>query len=96
MKKNTLVRAGTVAVLAAVMLTPMLADAQAFVQGGTQMKLYLVQLLTPLIGVAVIVFGVLALTGRTNWMLAVGAILGVIAIFGHEQIVSLFRGFVGL
>lgn len=96
MKKSTLVHAAMTAALVALMFAPMLAGAEPFVQAGTAAKSFLVALFTPVVGIAVIAFAVYALCAKLHWMLIIGAILGVIGIFGHEQVVSMFRSWVGV
>lgn len=96
MKKITVVRAGTAAVLTALLLVPMLAGADPFVQAGTSAKTFLVALFTPFIGIAVIAFAVYAMVAKMHWALMIGAIIGVVGIFGHEQVVTMFRGWVGV
>ena len=96
MKKSTLVHAGMAAAFTALMFAPMLAGAEPFVQAGTSAKTFLVALFTPFIGIAVIAFAVYAMVAKMHWALIIEAILGVVGIFGHEQVVSMFRGWVGV
>ena len=83
-----------------VLLTGVLASqaSPAFAQftgTGTAATNWVVQIVQPLIALAVAVVGVLCLTGRVNWPWFLAAIIGVALFFGRDQVVSLIRGWVG-
>ncbi|MCS0585429.1 TrbC/VirB2 family protein [Massilia pinisoli] len=78
-------------------LLPALAfAAPPFANSGTQLKADIVQTLTPFAGFAVFVVGVLCLMGRVNWGWFVGGVIGVIMMFGNDQIVAWIRAFTGV
>lgn len=66
-----------------------------FTGAGTQATNWLVQLLTPLIPLAVVVVGILAWAGRVNWGWFLSAIVGTALFFGRDQVVTMFRGWTG-
>lgn len=66
-----------------------------FTGAGTQATNWVVQLLTPLVPLAVAVVGILCLTGRINWGWFVGGLVGTALFFGRDQVVSMFRGWLG-
>lgn len=75
-------------------LVPDLAFAQsapAFGAGANNLKRDLISFLTPIVGIGIIVLGVMCAFGKINWMWFVGALFGVILIFGHEQIINWVR-----
>lgn len=81
-----------IAALYAMQATPAFAQ---FTGAGTQATNWVVQILTPIIPLAVAVVGVLAWTGRVNWGWFVGAIVGTALFFGRDQVVTMFRGWTG-
>jgi len=66
-----------------------------FTGTGTQATNWVVQLLTPIIPLAVAVVGILAWTGRVNWAWFLGAVVGTALFFGRDQVVTMFRGWTG-
>jgi type IV secretory pathway VirB2 component (pilin) len=66
-----------------------------FTGAGTQATNWVVQLLTPLVPLAVAAVGIMCLTGRVNWGWFVGGLLGTALFFGRDQVVSMFRGWLG-
>jgi len=66
-----------------------------FTGTGTQATNWVVELLTPIIPLAVAVIGILAWTGRVNWGWFIGAIVGTMLFFGRDQVVSMLRGWTG-
>lgn len=66
-----------------------------FTGAGTQATNWFVQLLTPLVPLAVAVVGILCLTGRVNWAWFLAGLVGVALFFGRDQVVSMFRGWLG-
>lgn len=91
-KSNRALTAVLLVGLCAIQMSPAFAQ---FTGTGTQATNWVVELLTPLIPLAVAVVGILAWTGRINWAWFVGAIVGTILFFGRDQVVSLLRGFTG-
>ena len=66
-----------------------------FTGAGTQATNWVVQILTPIIPLAVAVVGLLAWTGRVNWGWFIGAIVGTGLFFGRDQVVTMVRGWMG-
>lgn len=89
---NRAVSFALIAALCAMQATPAFAQ---FTGAGTQATNWVVQILTPIIPLAVAVVGVLAWTGRVNWGWFVGAIVGTALFFGRDQVVTMFRGWTG-
>lgn len=56
----------------------------------------LVTIVTPIVAIAVMVVGLLALFGRISWWWFVGVVIGVICVYGKDQIVSWIRGLAGI
>jgi type IV secretion system protein VirB2 len=81
-----------IAGLCALQSMPALAQ---FTGTGSQATNWVVQILTPIIPLAVAVVGVLAWTGRVNWGWFVGAIVGTALFFGRDQVVTMFRSWTG-
>lgn len=80
------------AVICALQVSP--ASAQ-FTGAGVQATSWVVQLFTPLVPMACAVAGILCLTGRVNWGWFAGALIGCALFFGRDQVVTLFRSWVG-
>ena len=88
-------RAVTIVLLAcmyALQISPAFAQ---FTGAGTQATSWVVQLLTPLVTLAVAVVGIMCFTGRVNWGWFAGAICGTALFFGRDQVVSMFRSWLG-
>lgn len=86
----------TTLILCAVMLALQASPAWAqFTGAGTQATNWAVQLLTPLIPLGCIVVAIGCFVGRINWMWFGGALLGTALFFGRDQVISMFRGWVG-
>jgi type IV secretory pathway VirB2 component (pilin) len=66
-----------------------------FTGAGTQATNWFVQLITPIVPLAVAAVGILCFTGRVNWGWFVGGLLGTALFFGRDQVVSMFRGWLG-
>lgn len=73
-------------------LCPDLALAASPFAGGTDtLKSDLVVILTPIAAIGIIGLGAMCLFGKISWWWLVGFILGVVFIFGAEQMVSWMR-----
>lgn len=66
-----------------------------FTGAGTQATNWFVQLLTPIVPLAVAAVGILCLTGRVNWGWFLAGLVGVALFFGRDQVVTMFRGWLG-
>ena len=73
-----------------------LAQTGPFSTGTTAFSTDLLTILTPLAVVATMVLGVLALFHVVNWAWFVGALGGIVLIFGAPQIVAWTRGLFGV
>jgi type IV secretory pathway VirB2 component (pilin) len=76
-----------------------LQTAPAFAQftgAGSLATSWFVQLVTPLVPLACAAVGILCLTGRVNWPWFMAAICGTALFFGREQVVTMFRGWLGV
>jgi succinate dehydrogenase/fumarate reductase cytochrome b subunit len=94
MKTVVLQRATSVA-LAIFLLMPVLVGAEPFADAGNQAKSFAMTLLTPVAGLVIIVIGALCFAGRIAWGYLAAVFVGFGLIFGHEQIVTMFRSWAG-
>ncbi|WP_245217909.1 TrbC/VirB2 family protein [Pseudomonas eucalypticola] len=67
-----------------------------FTTGATGLSSDTLAMLTPVAGIAVMAVGLLALFGRIHWMWLVGTIVGIVLVFGSDQIVTWIRGLFGV
>lgn len=78
-------------------LCPDVALAASPFAGGTDtLKSDLVTILTPVAGIGVIALGALCLFGKISWWWLVGFIIGVVLIFGADQMVAWMRSAFGV
>ena len=78
-------------------LIPVLAFAAApFTAAASGLTTDIMTIITPLAGLAVIVIGLLALMNIIHWAWLGGALLGMGLIFGNAQVVTWFRGLMGV
>lgn len=70
--------------------------AQPFSSGSTTLTADILAIVTPLVGLALIALGVLAWFGKIAWSWFAGFVVGVVLVFGHQQIVSWIRGLFGV
>jgi type IV secretory pathway VirB2 component (pilin) len=63
-----------------------------FTGGGTAAKGWLVQILTPVVGIAVLFLFFMCLAGKAQWGLFALAVVGIVGFYGHEQAISMVRG----
>lgn len=66
-----------------------------FTGTGSQATNWVVQLLTPLIPLACVAVAIGCWIGKINWGWFGAAVIGTALFFGRDQVVSLFRGWVG-
>lgn len=78
------------------LLMPELAFAGPFTQGATSLSTDILAILTPVAVIGVMVAGGLALAGRISWVLALSVMLGIVLIFGSQQLVSWVREMFGI
>lgn len=66
-----------------------------FTQTGASAKTWLVDLLTPVIGIVVLGLFFFCLAGKANWGLFVLAVIGIIGFYGHDQFIAMVRSWGG-
>jgi len=77
-------------------LRPELAFAGPFTSGATSLSQDILTILTPIAAIAVMAAGALAWFGRISWVLAGSVMVGIVLVFGSQQIVSWIRGLAGV
>lgn len=70
--------------------------AMPFASGSNTVKADIISFVTPLIGVAIIALGLACGFGKLSWWWFGGVVVGVILVYGHEQIISWLRGAFGI
>jgi type IV secretion system protein VirB2 len=86
-----------IALTVAVLMLPALSFAGSpFVTGATALSANVLQILTPLAVIGVIAVGVAAWFNKVSWGWAVAAMIGIVLVFGAQQIVQWIRGMFGV
>ncbi|CAA9891708.1 conserved membrane hypothetical protein [Candidatus Methylobacter favarea] len=67
-----------------------------FTTGADALSTDLLAILTPVAVIAVMVLGTLAWFGRVSWVLAVSSMVGIVLVFGSQQVVTSLRGLFGV
>jgi type IV secretion system protein VirB2 len=67
-----------------------------FASGSQTLTTDILTLVTPIVGIAVIAVGVLCWFGRITWYWFVGLVVGIVLVFGNQQVVSWIRGLFGV
>jgi len=67
-----------------------------FVTGATALQTNLITILTPIAVIGVIAIGVAAWFNKVAWGWAVAAMIGIVLVFGAQQIVTWIRGMFGV
>lgn len=82
----------------ALLLIPALALAQTspFTTGANSMVSFVLTIATPIAVLLVIALAIAAAVGRIAWGWVIGAIVGIAAIFGSQQIVAWIRSMFGV
>lgn len=70
--------------------------ASPFAGGTSTLKSDLVTILTPVASIGIIALGALCAFGKITWWWLVGFIIGVVLIFGADQMVAWIRGTYGV
>lgn len=80
------------------LLMPELAFAASspFSTGSGALSTDILNILTPVAVIAVMVAGALAWFGRISWVLAISVMVGIVLVFGSQQIVAWVRGLFGV
>lgn len=86
----------TLAVLGLMCFLPELAFANPFTGGAASAKTDIIAIIAPVAGVAVIGVGLAAWFGKISWMWLVGLIVGIVLVFGNDQVVTWIRGWFGV
>lgn len=60
--------------------------------GTKALKNDLIDILTPIIGIGMIGLGLACGFGKISWWWFAGAVVGIVLVFGHDQILSWIRG----
>jgi type IV secretion system protein VirB2 len=86
----------TIAIAVFGLLMPEVVCAGPFTQGTTSLASDILTILTPVAVIAVMVAGALAWFGRISWVLAISVMVGIVLVFGSQQIVSWVRQLFGI
>lgn len=70
--------------------------AAPFAAGGNTMKNDIIGLITPVIGIGIVALGLMCAFGKINWGWFVAAVIGIIIVYGNEQIISWVRSAFGI
>jgi type IV secretion system protein VirB2 len=80
-----------------VLFMPELAFAAGpFTSGASSLSQDILTILTPVAVIAVMAAGALAWFGRISWVLAISVLVGIVLVFGSQQIVTWIRGLFGV
>lgn len=83
-------------VLTVSLLLPELSFAGPFTSGASSLSQDILTILTPIAAIAVMAAGALAWFGRISWVLGGSVMVGIVLVFGSQQIVSWVRGLAGV
>lgn len=70
--------------------------AQPFASGSSTLTADILAIVTPIVGLGVIAVGVLAWFGKIAWSWFGGLLVGVVLVFGHQQIIGWIRSIFGV
>lgn len=92
-KKNCPTRPIAVGIL----FIPRLVFAAApFTGGATALSADILTIVTPIAGIALIAVGVICWFGKISWLWFAALVVGIVLVFGNQQIVSWIRGLFGV
>lgn len=78
-------------------LSPSLVFAAApFAGGTTSLSADILTIVAPIAGIALIAVGVICWFGKISWLWFAGLVVGIVLVFGNQQIVSWIRGLFGV
>lgn len=78
-------------------LFPALAFAAApFAGGTTGLSADILTIVSPIAGLALIAVGVICWFGKISWFWFAGLVVGIVLVFGNQQVVSWIRGLFGV
>ncbi len=70
--------------------------ANPFSGGAATAKSDILAIVTPIAGIALIAVGLLAWFGKISWWWLAGLVVGIVLVFGNDQVVSWIRGWFGV
>jgi type IV secretion system protein VirB2 len=73
-----------------------LAQTSPFETGAQSTVTFALEIATPIAALIVIALAIAAAVGRVSWGWVIGALIGIAAIFGSQQIVTWIRGLFGV
>ena len=82
--------------LATLTLPVILHAAAPFTGGATALSADILTVVTPIAGIALIAVGVICWFGKISWIWFAALIVGIVLVFGNQQIVSWIRGLFGV
>jgi type IV secretion system protein VirB2 len=85
-----------VLVLALLMAPAVVLAGSPFATGATALTTNVITILTPIAVIGVIAVGVAAWFNKVSWGWAVAAMIGIVLVFGAQQIVTWIRGMFGV
>lgn len=93
-KSRKTTRNTAVALLAAI--APSAFAQVPFAAGSATLTADILALVTPIAGLAIIAVGVICWFGKISWMWFAGLVVGIVLVFGNQQIVTWIRGLFGV
>lgn len=70
--------------------------AQPFASGSTTLTTDILAIVTPIVGLGIIAVGVLCWFGKIAWHWFAGLVVGIVLVFGNQQIVGWIRSLFGV
>jgi type IV secretion system protein VirB2 len=97
MQRSKAVTVAFVALLSLLYLFPEFAHAaNPFSGGAAAAKTDFLAIVAPIAGIALIAVGLLAWFGKISWFWLVGLVVGIVLVFGNDQVVTWIRGWFGV
>lgn len=90
------IRNAALALLASLYSSSFAFAASPFGAGTTTLTQDILTIVTPIVGIAVIAVGCLCWFGKISWFWLAGLIVGIVLVFGNQQIVTWIRGLFGV
>ncbi|MEB0014538.1 TrbC/VirB2 family protein [Glaciimonas sp. GNP009] len=96
-KAGALKRREAISLLLLATLFPSLAFAASpFAGGTTGLSADILTIVAPIAGLALIAVGVICWFGKISWLWFGGLVIGIVLVFGNQQVVSWIRGLFGV
>jgi type IV secretion system protein VirB2 len=70
--------------------------ANPFSGGAAAAKADFLAIVAPIAGIAFMAIGMLAWFGKISWIWLLGLVVGIVLVFGHDQVVAWVRGWFGI